>query len=243
MRRLRFGKGWVDARGEAGYEWRKRRSGWGCGRKKLSQTEEERLNELLQLAATAIVDGRHVTVGGLKTLSIFVQISIQRVPLEVFLHHIFALPPTRGLLFSFSSLLTHSWSSNSSFSYLNYTFIGYYPAAGWGSAWFGLAAAQTAAERVLNREEPSKCSKDRRTAALSVTGHWGFEPVDSFLQRESVIPPREKTFVQVQVKLRGCQRQETACIPYANSILEKVKMIASQMTNVQIRADSKRLCV
>lgn len=53
------------------------------------------------MAATAIVDGRHVTVGGLKTLSIFVQISIQRVPLEVFLHHIFALPPTRGLLFHF----------------------------------------------------------------------------------------------------------------------------------------------
>lgn len=145
--------------------------------------------------------------------------------------------------FSFSSLLTHSWYSNSSFSYLNYTFIGYYPAAGWGSAWLGLTAVQAAAERVLNREEPSKCSKDHRTVALSVTGLWGFEPVDSFLQRESVSPPKGKTFVQVQAKLRGCQRQETASIPHANSILKKVKMIASQMTNVQIRADSKRLCV
>lgn len=94
--------------------------------------------------------------------------------------------------FSFSSLLTHSWYSNSSFSYLNYTFIGYYPAAGWGSAWLGLTAVQAAAERVLNREEPSKCSKDHRTVALSVTGRWGFEPVDSFLQGESVSPPREK---------------------------------------------------
>lgn len=94
--------------------------------------------------------------------------------------------------FSFSSLLTHSWYSNSSFSYLNCTFIGYYPAAGWGSAWLGLTAVQAAAERVLNREEPSKCSKDRRTVALSATGLWGFEPVDSFLRRESVSPPREK---------------------------------------------------
>lgn len=68
---------------------------------KKSQTEEERLNELLHMAAASIVGGRHVTVGGLKTLSIFVQISIQRVPLEVFLLHIFALPPTRGLLFHF----------------------------------------------------------------------------------------------------------------------------------------------
>lgn len=70
-------------------------------KKKLSQTEEERLNELLQMAPTSIVGGRHVTVGGLKTLSIFVQISIQRVPLKVFLHHIFALPPTHGLFFHF----------------------------------------------------------------------------------------------------------------------------------------------
>lgn len=52
--------------------------GGDVGENKLSQTEEERLNELLQMAATSIVDGRHVTVGGLKTLSIFVQISIQR---------------------------------------------------------------------------------------------------------------------------------------------------------------------
>lgn len=75
--------------------------GGDVGEKKLSQTEEERLNELLQMAPTSIAGGRHVTVGGLKTLSIFVQISIQRVPLEVFLHHIFALPPTPGLLFHF----------------------------------------------------------------------------------------------------------------------------------------------
>lgn len=53
------------------------------------------------MAPTSIVDERHVTVGGLKTLSIFVQISIQGVPLEVFPHHILALPPARGLLFHF----------------------------------------------------------------------------------------------------------------------------------------------
>lgn len=209
MKRLRLGKECVHATGETGYEWRRRRNGWGCGRKKLSQTEEERLNELLQMAAPSIVDGRHITVGGLKTLSIFVQISIQRVPLEVFFHHIFALPPTRGLLFSFSPLLPHSWYSNSSFSYLNYTFICYYPAAAWGSARLRLPAVEAAAERVLNRGEPSKCSKDHRTGAPSVTGLWGFR-AGRFSRAEGTFHPSEgKALMQVQVRLRDCHHQET----------------------------------
>lgn len=77
----------------------KEKVGGDVGEKKLSQTEEERLNELLQMAPTCIVGGRHVTVGGLKTLSIFVQISFQRVPLQVFLP---SLLPT-GSFFIFSS--------------------------------------------------------------------------------------------------------------------------------------------
>lgn len=162
-------------------------------KKKLSQTEEERLNELLQMAATAIVDGRHVTVGGLKTLSIFVQISIQRGPSRSLSPPHLCPPSYPWAPFSFSSLLKHSWYSNSSFSYLNYTFICYYPAAEWGSAWLRLTAVEAAAERVLNREEPSKCSKDHRTVALSATGLWGFLSGWFYSCRGNLSPLRGKS--------------------------------------------------
>lgn len=50
MKRLGVGKGkatGMTLKGEEG--------GWGCGRKKLRQTEEERLTELLLMTAVSIV--------------------------------------------------------------------------------------------------------------------------------------------------------------------------------------------
>lgn len=66
---------------------------------------------------------------------------------------------------------------------------------------------EAVAERVLNREEPSKCSKGHRTAAHSATGFWGFEPVD-LLVKEGIFHPSEGKNLQVQVRLRDCHRQE-----------------------------------
>lgn len=112
-----------------------------------------------------------------------------------------------------------------------------------GSTWLRLTAVEAAAEWVLNREEPSKCSKGHRTVAHSATGFWGFEPVDLLVKERIFHPSEGKTFRcrlgWETVTVRKCS-EHSLCL---QSILWKVKMAASQMTNVQKRADSERLCV
>lgn len=197
------------------------------------------------MAAISIVGRRRVTVGGLTDTDYFCANLHSEGPSLTLSPPRLCPPSYPRAPFSFSPLLTHShsWYSNSSFPYLNYTFICHYPAAGRGSTWLRLTAVEAAAERVLNREEPSKCSKGHTTAAHSATGFRGFEPVD-LLVKEGIFHPSEgKTFRcrlgWETVTVRKCS-EHSSCL---QSILWKVKMAASQMTNVQKRADSERLCV
>lgn len=101
MRRLRLGKGWVDARGETGYEWRKRRSGWGCGRKQVKSNRGGKIEWVIANGCYFYCRRAPRHSGGSEDTVYFCANLHSKVPLEVFLYHIFALPPMRGLLFHF----------------------------------------------------------------------------------------------------------------------------------------------